>query len=185
MDVQIGENEKLNQIIVYHGSVSLFDRIEVKKGKPYKDFGKGFYVTKNRSHAANLAQRNKLIEIKRGRRDIQAYLYTFELDETGAKDFKLKEFRDASLEWLQFVISNRRVRERTHDYDIVMGPTANDDTMSVINAYLDELFGDIGSMSALETLLKRIKPDVLPYQVYFACDEATELLTQRGEVEIL
>jgi len=185
MDAKITKNIISKPLIVYHGSTFLFDNIEFNKGKPYKDFGKGFYVTKNRNHAINLAMRNKLIESKRGNSDVQAYLYTFEFNLDGVNNFKVKEFNKANLEWIQFVIANRKSRERTHEYEIVMGPTANDDTMSVINAYLDELFGEIGSNIALEALINRIKPDALPYQIYFASEEATKLLTQKCEVEIL
>ena len=40
--------------IVYHGSTALFDAVDVNKGKPYKDFGRGFYVTENPNHPKNL-----------------------------------------------------------------------------------------------------------------------------------
>jgi len=45
-----------SKVLVYHGTTSLFDDIEVSKGKPYKDFGKGFYVTRTYSHAESLAR---------------------------------------------------------------------------------------------------------------------------------
>ena len=40
-----------DKFIVYHGTTSLFDVIDVSLGKPYKDFGRGFYVTKSKDHA--------------------------------------------------------------------------------------------------------------------------------------
>ena len=49
----------LNGAIVYHGSTSLLGEIDVAKGKPYKDFGRGFYVTKSKQHATTIARRNK------------------------------------------------------------------------------------------------------------------------------
>lgn len=30
---------------LYHGTISLFDEIDVDAGRGYKDFGKGFYAT--------------------------------------------------------------------------------------------------------------------------------------------
>ena len=30
--------------ILYHGSIYKFDKIDVNRGKMYKDFGKGFYA---------------------------------------------------------------------------------------------------------------------------------------------
>jgi len=58
------------------------------------------------------------------------------------------------------------VNARTHNYDIVMGPTADDDTMVVINAYLDGLYGVIGSETALNLLIKSIESKKLPRQIY-------------------
>jgi len=172
-------------IIVYHGSTVLIGTIDVTKGKPYKDFGKGFYVTGSKIHASNLAMRNKRIEKERFGRSCEAYLYTFEMNMSRLSGFNIKEFSNADFEWLQFVISNRRVRDRTHDYDVVIGPTANDDTMVVVNAYLDALYGEIGEEDALMTLLRNIRADKLPGQVYFSNNEAANTLIPRGQVERL
>ena len=172
----------MNTVVVYHGSTSSIEKIDVAKGRPYKDFGRGFYVTKSKSHAINLALRNKRIEIEIYRRPCEAYLHTFEMDMSKLSDFNIKEFPDANLEWVQFVLANRKVRDRTHDYDIIIGPTANDDTMVVINAYLDGLYGEVGSEEALNTLLKNIEAENLPGQIYFSKNEATVLLTPKGRV---
>ena len=39
----MSRNDSQPDIIVYHGSTSLIDKIDVTRGKPYKDFGRGFY----------------------------------------------------------------------------------------------------------------------------------------------
>ena len=163
----------------------MFDAIDVTKGKPYKDFGRGFYVTESRRHSSNLALRNKRIEIERYGRKCEAYLYTYELNISRLSGFNVKEFNDADLEWVQFVLANRKVRNRTHDYDAVIGPTANDDTMVVINAYLDEIYGKLGSDNALNTLLKNIEAENLPKQICFSTNESAGLLIPKGQVEKL
>jgi len=174
-----------DNITVYHGTTSLIDMIDVAKGKPYKDFGRGFYVTKSKNHAINLAIRNIRIERERFGRLNEAYLYTYEMDISRLSGFTIKEFHNADFEWLQFIISNRRVRDRTHNYDAVIGPTANDDTMVVINAYLDALYGEIGEEDALKTLLRNIRADKLPGQIYFSSNDAAGTLVQKEQVEIL
>jgi len=181
----MSNNNSQTNIIVYHGSTSLIDKIDVSRGKPYKDFGRGFYVTKSRSHASNLALRNKRIEEMRFERRCEAYIYTYEMSIFKLFGFNVKEFLDADLEWMQFVIANRKVRNRIHDYDVVIGPTANDDTMAMINAYLDELYGEVGGDEALKTLLSNVKADKLPGQIYFSCDKATGVLIPKGQVERL
>jgi hypothetical protein len=168
--------------LVYHGSTSLLDSIDVTKGKPYKDFGRGFYVTESKRHASNLATRNKRIEVERFGKQCEAYLYTYELDMSELSAFNVKTFSDADLEWVQFVLANRKTRNRIHDYDVVIGPTANDDTMVVINAYLDGLYGKAGSENALNTLLKNIEAENLPGQIYFSSNKAAGLLIPKGQV---
>jgi len=111
-------------VMVYHGTTSLFDGIDVAKGKPYKDFGKGFYVTLTYAHAESLARRNKRLELERYERRCDAYVYTYEMNLASFADFNVKEFTQADLEWMRFVLANRRSRERAHHYDIIVGPTA-------------------------------------------------------------
>ena len=173
-----------NKITVYHGSTSLIETIDVAEGKPYKDFGRGFYVTESELHARNIAIRNKRIEKERFSRDCEAYLYTYEMDMPMLYSFSIKEFQYADMEWLQFVVANRKTRNRTHGYDVVIGPTANDDTMAVINAYLDALYGEIGTDDALRTLLNYIEPEKLPRQIFFSNNEATGILVMKRQVVI-
>jgi len=57
--------------------------------------------------------------------------------------------------------------------------------MTVINAYLDALYGVIGDEDALLTLLKNIKPDMLPKQIYFSNNDAANTLIPKGRAERL
>ena len=159
----------------------MFENIDVTKGKPYKDFGRGFYVTRNFNHAKSLALRNKRIEFEQYNRSVDAYIYTFELDlYESKKEFNVLEFKEADLIWMQFVLSNRKVRERAHDYDIVIGGTADDDTSVVLKAYFGGLYGDVGSDEAIATALRLIEADKLPPQIYFANNASTKFLYQKG-----
>jgi hypothetical protein len=45
-------------MLVYHGSYTLINEIELEKCRPYTDFGKGFYVTKYKHHAENWAKKS-------------------------------------------------------------------------------------------------------------------------------
>ena len=169
-------------LTVYHGTTSLIEEINVEKGKPYKDFGRGFYVTENYSHAKNLAVRNKRLEQELGVQDCAAYVYTYLLDMNKAQKFKMLEFEDANLDWMRFVLANRRVRSRSHDYDIVIGPTANDDTSIVLKSYFGGLYGDVDSEKALKLALDMIEAEKLPAQIYFGSNNAACCLTQKGTV---
>ena len=180
-------NQRPDKILtVYHGSTTLFDKIDVSKGKPYKDFGCGFYVTENPNHARDLALRNKRIEKEHYNRVVTAYLYTYEFNLTQAKaSCDVKEFINADKEWMLFVLANRKVRGRAHTHDVVMGPTANDDTSLVLKTYYGGLYGDIGTDIAIDTALRLIEADKLPPQIFFATQSATRFLTQKGQVKTI
>jgi len=171
-----------DSLIVYHGTTSLIDTIDINIGKPYKDFGRGFYVTENFIHAKNLAVRNKHFEQERGNKEAAAYVYTYLMDVVMAKDFSFKVFSVADLEWMRFVLSNRSVREKSHKYDIIIGPTANDDTSLVLKSYFSGLYGDVDSDQALMLALDMIEAENLPSQIYFGSNEATSCLSQKGSV---
>jgi len=159
-------------ITLFHGSIDLFTEINILKGKPYKDFGKGFYTTQNRNHAVSLALRNQRIEEMRLRQqnlksNVNAYLYTYELDTSQLTGSSVKEFRDADKDWVLFVLANRRNNDKTHTYDIIIGPTADDDTRLCLRAYFAGAYGEVASDKAINTLLDNIEPDNLPQQIYF------------------
>ena len=182
--VAMFQNSK-NIVTVYHGSTHVINDIDVNKGKPYKDFGRGFYVTKNRQHAEKLALRNKRIEIERSKNICEAHLYTYEFDTSKLDDFKVKIFTEPNFEWVKFILANRKSRNSIHDYDIVMGPTADDDTLIVINAYLGGLYGEVGSDNALNILIQNIEAENLPNQIFFSTKESIQLLSLKGRFERL
>ena len=172
--------------VVYHGTTSLINSIDVAKGKPYKDFGRGFYVTRDYSHARSIATRNKILEKERYGQNAKAYVYTYTLDMSKTQRFTTKEFTVADIEWMRFILSNRCVRGKNHDYDIVFGPTANDDTSLVLKSYFSGLYGDIESEKALQLALDMIEAENLPAQIYFGSNEAaTVCLTQKGTVRLV
>lgn len=53
-----------------------------------------------------------------------------------------------------------------HDYDLVIGPTADDDTMLCLKAYWDGLYGKVGSSQAKTILLNNLEPENLGIQYY-------------------
>ena len=44
--------------VLYHGSAELFDKIDVNKGRPRKDFGKGFYMSVLKKQAEGVMRKS-------------------------------------------------------------------------------------------------------------------------------
>jgi len=176
-------------ITLYHGTTHDFTGIDVGRGKPFKDFGQGFYLTAVRNHAMNLAWRNRRIEENRlamsgDKRKLSIYLYTYEFDPQRADKLNVKRFDTANREWLKFVVANRASRTRQHNFDIVIGPTANDDTRTSIRAVTSAANGAILNDTALNLLLELLEPDNLPTQYFFGTGEAVKLLEFKGRIAL-
>ena len=72
----------MDNIKLYHGTIHVFDTVDISLGKQYKDFGIGFYASRERGHAERMALRNRDIELSRIKkkdayRPIEALLYSF------------------------------------------------------------------------------------------------------------
>lgn len=112
-------------MILYHGTNVDFGTIDITKSKPNKDFGQGFYLTQNYSQAMEMGKL-KAMQTNVG----SARVLTYEFDEDKLTDGSLKvlRFDGYSSEWANFILKNRNGKpyEPQHDYDIVIGPIADD-----------------------------------------------------------
>ena len=110
-------------MILYHGTNVVFDEIDLTKSKPNKDFGQGFYLSREYTQAMDMAK----IKVEQLESGVPTVI-TFEADETKMLSLKVLRFDDYSEEWAKFILLNRNnaSRQPAHDYDIVIGPIAND-----------------------------------------------------------
>ena len=93
-----------------------------RKGRNTKDFGTGFYCTIIKEQAQRWAKRydTKIVSI-----------YDVRLDSS----LKIKDFREMTDEWLDFIINCRA--GKIHDYDIVIGAMADDQIYNYVSDYMD------------------------------------------------
>lgn len=118
---------------LYHGSNQPIENIELTKGKKYKDFGQGFYTTHLQQQALEWSR--TITNRYGGVPTITEY--DFDLEGAIADGLKVKIFEVPDREWALFVMANRdRTREDfCHEYDIVIGPVADDDMARLFNLY--------------------------------------------------
>lgn len=108
-------------MILYHGSNTAIESIDLSKSKKYKDFGRAFYLSSEREQAIKMA---KAKTIQFGG---EAVVTTFEYDDDACSNLSVNEFPHYSREWAEFVYNNRNEQQDFHhNYDIVFGPIAND-----------------------------------------------------------
>lgn len=75
------------------------------------------------------------------------YVYQFVFEE--ADDLRIKRFESLNIEWLEFIKENRIKGELQHDYDVVIGPVADDNTMETVQLYIS---GILKANEAVERL---------------------------------
>jgi hypothetical protein len=151
-------------MILYHGTNAQFDSIDLSKCRPNKDFGKGFYLTTIESQAIEMAQRRCNFN-EGGSPIIQKY----EWDEN-TNDLQVLLFEGVSIEWAEFIVKNRdRKQQGFHDYDLVIGPIADDGVVYQINRYLQNII-------TLKQLVKEMKYKKLNNQYCFCTEKAIQHL---------
>ena len=121
-------------MLVYYGSYTMIDEIDLEKCRPYTDFGKGFYVTKYKHHAENWAKKSG------ERHNTDGCITVFNYIDSPFVDYicKKKYFKGYTEKWLDFIAKNRNVDsvEQVHNFDIIEGPVANDKVQNRLQYYL-------------------------------------------------
>ena len=150
-------------MILYHGSREVVKSLEIRILRYSKDFYFGFYCTLMREQAKRWAVRFS------GKGIVNEYEYVQGIS------LKMLNFPEITEEWLDFIIDCRR--GKSHDYDIVEGPMANDTIFNYIQDFID---GKI-SRSAFWELAKFKKPT---HQISFHTARALETLTFKAAYEV-
>lgn len=147
---------------LYHGSNAEVRNPQIIKSNRALDFGKGFYLTSDLEQAITWA-RNTTKRRKTGVPTVSVFEYNED------NDLKILIYKEANIEWLKFVSSNRRNEFIDNEYDIIIGPVANDNTMPVINLYFSGVYDE-------EEALRRLLPQKLKDQVVFKSDKSLKFL---------
>ncbi len=165
-------------ITVYHGTIYDIKKVDVSKGRPRKDFGRGFYMALSprqaigMMHAKYKAELNMIhtkykAELNMNQdAKIQEHLYEIHLDKEVMESLNIKRFDTADMEWLDFVLMCRNNPEASHSFDMVIGPTADDATALSLGMYERGAYGEIGSLKAKLQLLEMLEPENLGTQYF-------------------
>jgi len=151
---------------LYHGTNCLFEKIDLSKSRNNRDFGRGFYTTTIKGQAISWAE---VIFERYGGTGKLVYEFDFEKND----DLNIKVFENANKEWLEFISLNRNAGGIRHDFDIVVGPVANDKTNRTIALYIAGIY-------TAEIALDLLKYNELNDQVSFHTNKALSAITLAG-----
>jgi hypothetical protein len=105
-------------------------RPKIMNLKATLDFGAGFYTTSNKKQAENFAVK---VYLRQGRKGVPT-VSVYEFDDSALK-LKTLKFKSPSYKWFDFVVHNRKYGRREDDYDLIVGPIANDNVFFIIALY--------------------------------------------------
>ncbi|MDY4920088.1 MAG: DUF3990 domain-containing protein [Phascolarctobacterium sp.] len=175
-------------MLLYHGSYTPVEIINLTKCEAGKDFGRGFYVTANETQARSFiktsllkAKARNLIANDQNYGYVTCYEYHVPYDDIPAFSFK-----EADEEWLWFIALNRRAklaREIAPRIDpiiqkseIIIGKIANDTTNPVITAFLNGIYGPIMEERSAQIAISLLLPNRLKEQYCFLTQRAVNCL---------
>ena len=168
-------------MILYHGSYSFFDTIDLNKGRKFKDFGQGFYTTKIESQARQWAKNmSARFGLSFG------FVSVYNCDESLFRNLKYLQFNEPTEEWAYFIMNNRnteftdfevQTHNQTNQFDIVEGPVANDNIAVVLDQFMMNMKSGTALVEALE--YKNIN-----HQISFHTEKGISLLNKVEHYEV-
>lgn len=158
---------------LYHGSLEIVTRPEIRVPNRTLDYGSGFYTTTSYDQAMTWVKR-RMEEQKSDK----GFVNTYELDESALNDLRCLYFDSPTEEWVDFVMKNRTQRGYIHDYDVVYGPVANDRVYAAFALYE-------GGILDKQSLIAELKTYKLVDQYLFHTSDALRVLSFIEGKEIL
>ena len=155
-------------MLLFHGS-----NMEIKEPRLLEqtrglDFGKGFYLTTREEQARGFADR-----IFDRRSTGKPTVNFYEFDEAAAKrSLSFLVFSEPDASWLEFIRDSRLKIYAGTQYDVIVGPVANDRVFPTLQALV------IGQFS-IEAALINIRPYKLFNQYCFASEKALSMLMHK------
>ena len=168
-------------MILYHGSNVDINRIDLSKCRPYKDFGRGFYLTDLQDQAMRMAKRVARIY---GGEPIVTY-FEADIDKMIESDLSVRVFDKPDILWATFVMNNRshvfsdtesKECNLQNQYDLVIGPVANDD-MALLFRQFEQGF------ITIEVLTREMTFKQLTNQYSFHTERAVRYLQKVGAMK--
>lgn len=164
---------------IFHGSENRIEKPEYGKGKPYNDYGLGFYCTEDIEMAKEWSCGG----------DHDGFANEYTLDITGLKVLNLNAPEYTILHWLAVLLKNRTFRltnpiakdakeyllehfpVNTEDYDIIIGYRADDSYFSFAEDFLNNAISvrklekamRLGNLGEQVVLVSRAAFDALKY----------------------
>ena len=151
-------------MVLFHGSNIVVREPKILKSQRYLDFGAGFYMTSDFEQARKWAVRTSA-----RREEGVATISVFEISDDYVDRVKVLAFAKPDRDWLRYITAHRTGNPPAADYDMVVGPVANDQAIRTVNNSLKGYFPE-------DVAIKLLLPQKLKDQYLFRTEKALDLL---------
>ena len=159
----------MSRLTIYHGSISIIERPVYGKGKPYNDYGLGFYCTESKELAKEWAVSE----------DQDGYANTYILDTDSLRILDLSAHGFTTLHWISLLLQYRTFTMKSDiakegrdylikhfnlpidDYDVIKGYRADDSYFAYAQSFLDNTI-------TVQRLAEALRLGNLGEQIYYA-----------------
>lgn len=151
---------------LYHGSNVEIEYVDLSRGRRGKDFGKGFYANPDYMQAVEFCSN----VVRREGSGIPT-VTSFEFDESALNILNIKRFDGYTQEWAEFILMNRNnISDKpAHDFDIVIGPIADDGVGTQIRRLSRGFI-------TFDAFLEELKYSKVSIQYFFGTEKALKYL---------
>ena len=151
---------------LFHGSNVEIESTDLARGRKGKDFGKGFYANPDYMQAVEFCSS----VIRREGVGVPT-VTSFDFDESALNILNVMRFDGYSKEWAEFILLNRNNTSDVpaHDYDLVVGPIADDGVGTQIRRLSRGFI-------TFDTFLEELKYSKVSIQYFFGTEEAIKYL---------
>lgn len=151
---------------LYHGSNVEIEYVDLSRGRRGKDFGKGFYANPDYMQAVEFCSN----VVRREGSGIPT-VTSFEFDESALDVLNIKRFDGYTKEWAEFILMNRNnISDKpAHDFDIVIGPIADDGVGTQIRRLSRGFI-------TFDAFLEELKYSKVSIQYFFGTEKALKFL---------
>jgi len=152
--------------MLYHGSDVTVEKPHLGLSRKNLDFGVGFYTTMNEDQSIAFARK---VMIRKESKSQSVSVYDFDI-KAAELALDILRFDAPDRLWLDFVHQCRRGLYTGKQYDLVMGPVANDDIFATLIVYEQGILN-------VEQTLEALKVKELYNQCVFKNEKALSFLT--------
>ena len=128
---------------LFHGSNCEVAKPDVSHSRGSVDFGRGFYLTSYQEQAVRWAKRKAM------RMNGEPVVNAYDFDERLLGGFRARRFECYDPEWLDFVCDCRIADFPGHEYEVIVGPVADDKVFEAVNMYFQGLWDAETTLAAL------------------------------------